>query len=102
MLAPVAGVASLRASSGIGDKAGLDEDRRHIRRLEHHEAGLLHLLLVQRAMPSISPSTLAPIFRLLSRVEVMDRSARVMASVSSLSLRLTPPSRSAAFSRWAR
>src|SRR5690606_40053399 len=32
----------------VGDESGLDQNRRDIRRLEHHEPGLLHPALVQR------------------------------------------------------
>ena len=45
----VGGVAELGFFAGIGDEAGLDQHRRHVRRTQHHEVRALDLRLVRLA-----------------------------------------------------
>ena len=44
----VAGAGQFRRFVGVGDKPGFHQDRRDVRRLQHHEPGLFHTLFMQR------------------------------------------------------
>ena len=44
----VTGAVQLLRFVGVGDETGFHQDRRNVRRLQHHEPGLLHPALVQR------------------------------------------------------